>query len=99
MSRVANTPVPWMGERRTTNAVDMGPEDTSIIWPMKDAIFFNPRCSNCRVSLELLKEHGIDVPVIEYLNEPPDIETLKEVCGLLGVRPHDLVRQKEAIFK
>jgi arsenate reductase len=65
---------------------------------MKDAIFFNPRCTNCRVSLELLKEHGLDLPVIEYLDQPPDRKTLEEVCGLLGVRPYDLVRQKEPVF-
>jgi arsenate reductase len=65
---------------------------------MKDAIFYNPKCSNCRVSLELLKEHGLDLPVVEYLNDPPDEKTLKEVCKLLGVKPFELVRRKEALF-
>jgi arsenate reductase (glutaredoxin) len=65
---------------------------------MKNAIFFNPRCGNCRDTLELLEKRGVDVPVVEYLKEPPDVKTLKEVCGLLGMRPYDLVRQKEALF-
>jgi arsenate reductase len=65
---------------------------------MKNAIFFNPRCSNCRDTLALLKERGVDVPIVEYLKEPPDVATLKELCGLLGMRPYDLVRRKEPLF-
>ena len=65
---------------------------------MKDAIFFNPKCSTCRASRELLAEHGIELPVVEYLKQPPDEKTLKEVCKLLGVRPYELVRRKEALF-
>ena len=66
---------------------------------MKNAVFHNPACSNCRQTLELLENEGITIPVIEYLKEPPDERTLKDVCTLLGKRPYDLVRQKEPIFK
>jgi arsenate reductase (glutaredoxin) len=65
---------------------------------MKDAIFHNPHCSKSRATLKLLGERGVDVPVVEYLKEPPDAATLKNVCALLGMRPYDLVRRKEALF-
>jgi arsenate reductase len=65
---------------------------------MKNAIFFNPACSKCRQTRDLLEQRDVDVPVVEYLKEPPDERTLKEVCALLGVRPYDLVRRKEALF-
>lgn len=65
---------------------------------MKNAIFHNPRCSKSRQALELLEKRGVAVPVVEYLKDPPDAKTLKEVCALLGVRPYELVRRKEALF-
>ena len=65
---------------------------------MKNAIFHNPRCSKSRQALELLRKRKADVPVVEYLKQPPDAKTLKQVCALLGLRPYDLVRRKEALF-
>lgn len=65
---------------------------------MKDAIFHNPRCSKSRQTLALLEARGAKVPVIEYLKTPPDARTLAEICKLLGIRPYDLVRRKEALF-
>lgn len=65
---------------------------------MKNAIFHNPRCSKSRQALELLEKRGVEVPVVEYLKDPPDAKTLKEVCALLGVRPYELVRRKEPLF-
>lgn len=65
---------------------------------MKDGIYFNPRCNTCRVSLQLLKEHDVELPVIEYLDSPPDEKTLGEICRQLGVPPYELVRRKEALF-
>jgi arsenate reductase (glutaredoxin) len=65
---------------------------------MKDCIFHNPRCRKSRETLALLEGRGVDLPVVEYLKEPPATATLKEICKRLGVRPHDLVRRKEALF-
>jgi arsenate reductase (glutaredoxin) len=65
---------------------------------MKDAIYHNPRCSKSRQALELLEKRQVGVPVVEYLKQPPDAKTLAQVCALLGMRPYDLVRRKEALF-
>ncbi|HAI14089.1 MAG TPA: arsenate reductase (glutaredoxin) [Phycisphaerales bacterium] len=61
-------------------------------------IYHNPQCSKSRQTLQLLKEHGTEPTVVEYLKTPPDEQTLREILQLLNMRPIDLVRQKEALF-
>ncbi|MFT4045638.1 MAG: arsenate reductase (glutaredoxin) [Solimonas sp.] len=65
---------------------------------MKDAILHNPRCSKSRETLKLLTDRGIDLPVVEYLQQPLSKHELRELCALLGVRPLEIVRTKEALF-
>lgn len=65
---------------------------------MRDGILHNPRCSKSRETLKLLQDRQVEVPVIEYLQQPPTPAELREVCRLLGVKPLQLVRTKEALF-
>ena len=58
-------------------------------------IYHNPRCSKSRQTLELLRTHGIDPEIIDYLKDPPTIATLKRLAGKLGVSPQEMVRKKE----
>lgn len=65
---------------------------------MRDAILHNPRCSKSRQALQLLRERGVELPVIEYLQKPLSKAELRELCALLGVKPFELVRSKEDLF-
>ena len=65
---------------------------------MRDGIFHNPRCSKSREALKLLLDRGIELPVIDYLQTPPTPAELREICSLLGLKPLQLVRTKEALF-
>lgn len=65
---------------------------------MRDRILHNPRCSKSRETLQLLRDRGVDLPVVEYLQAPPTKAELAEICRLLGFRPLQLVRTKEALF-
>lgn len=65
---------------------------------MKDCILHNPRCTKSRETLKLLQERGVDLPVVEYLQQPLSKTELREICKLLGVRPLDIVRTKEDLF-
>lgn len=65
---------------------------------MKDAILHNPRCSKSRETLKLLQSRGIELPVIEYLQQPFSKPELRELCALLGVSPLAIVRTKEELF-
>ena len=63
---------------------------------MKVILYHNPRCSKSRQTLALLKEKGLQVKIIEYLKQPPDITTLKKLLAKLGFDPGELVRPREA---
>ncbi|MBX5461053.1 MAG: arsenate reductase (glutaredoxin) [Steroidobacteraceae bacterium] len=62
-------------------------------------IFHNPKCSKSRATLELLKERGVQPQVVEYLKTPPTAAELKAIVAKLGIRPEDLVRKGEAVYK
>ena len=58
-------------------------------------IYFNPKCSKCRLGLELLEKQGQQAHVIEYLDTPPDAATLAALLDMLGMEPRDLMRKHE----
>lgn len=58
-------------------------------------IYHNPRCTKSRQTLELLRQHGIEPQVIEYLRTPPDAPTLRGLLKKLGLAPQQLIRRKE----
>jgi len=61
-------------------------------------IYHNPQCSNSRGTLALLREHGIEPEVIEYMKEPPTRERLAELIAAMGIRPRELMRTKEMVY-
>ena len=63
------------------------------------SIFFNPRCSKCRQTRDILDEKGVDTTIIEYLKTPPNSAELSEILDLLGLEPRDLMRRHEAPYK
>ena len=66
---------------------------------MKVTIYHNPRCSKSRQTLELLGSQGIRPEIIEYLKTPPDRSTLKNILKLLNMKPRDLIRKQEPIYR
>lgn len=62
-------------------------------------IYHNPRCSKSRQTLAILEEKGEDIEIVEYLNDIPSEEELKALIDLLGIRPNQLLRKGEPIFK
>jgi len=61
--------------------------------------YHNPRCSKSRQGLELLEGHGKKPEIIEYLKEPPDEKTLRDIVKKLGTGAESLVRKSEDIYK
>ena len=66
---------------------------------MNNQIWHNRRCSKSRQTLALLQERGIDVEIVEYLQQPPSSEQLLQVCELLDMAPQQLCRRGEARYK
>ena len=62
-------------------------------------IYHNPRCSKSRATLALLQENGIEPEIIEYLKQPPTASELKAILSSLGMKPEQLVRRGEEVFK
>ncbi|MBI2235860.1 MAG: arsenate reductase (glutaredoxin) [Magnetospirillum sp.] len=59
-------------------------------------IYHNPRCSKSRETLALIEDKGIRPRVVEYLKQPPSAAELGRILALLGKRPRDILRRKEA---
>ena len=62
-------------------------------------IYHNPRCGKSRSALKILTDQGAAHEVKLYLKEPPTFDELKTVLGKLGMKPLDLIRKGEKIFK
>ena len=62
-------------------------------------IYHNPKCSKSRETLALLRRKGVEPRIVEYLKTPPSAAELKSIVAKLGIRPEELVRKGEEIFK
>ena len=62
-------------------------------------IYHNPRCSKSRQTLALLEDKGITPTIVDYLNTPPTVETLRQVLKQLGLTPRELLRKGEVVYK
>ena len=62
-------------------------------------IYHNPRCSKSRSTLQLIKDAGKEVEIIEYLNEIPTKKELETILMKLNMNPEDIIRKGEAIYK
>ena len=65
----------------------------------KAKIYFNPQCSKCRQTKELLSEKGFELDVVEYLNTPPDRAELTEILNMLNLQARELMRTHESEYK
>ncbi|WP_372744891.1 arsenate reductase (glutaredoxin) [Lutibacter sp.] len=62
-------------------------------------IYHNPRCSKSREGLAILEASKIQFETIKYLENPVTKKELTQIIALLGIKPIDLVRKNEAIWK
>lgn len=62
-------------------------------------IYHNPRCKKSRDALALIKEKTQQIEIREYLKEPLVKEELEKLMELLAIKPAQLIRKGEAIFK
>lgn len=60
-------------------------------------IYHNNRCSKSRQCLALLPQEGVEI--IDYISNPLTNEELTTLIHKIGIKPIDLVRKGEAIWK
>jgi len=62
-------------------------------------IYHNNMCSKSRAALNLLKDNNEEVEIQEYLKEVPTKSELKEILKMLQMKPLELIRKNETLFK
>ena len=64
---------------------------------MKATILHNPACGTSRKTLDILRDEGADVTVVEYLKTPPSRDELVRLYDRAGLSPRDGLRAKEPL--
>lgn len=62
-------------------------------------IYHNNRCRKSREGLEILENSGNPFEIKKYLEEVPTKKELQLLISKLGIKPVELVRKNEAIWK
>ena len=62
-------------------------------------IYHNTRCGKSRETLKLVQENADNVQIIEYLKTPPTEAELMEIVEQLNIKPEQLLRKGEGLFK
>lgn len=66
---------------------------------MKYTIYHNPRCRKSREALEILENEGVEIEVVKYLEETPTEAELEKLLAKLNLKPTDIIRTGESIYK
>lgn len=62
-------------------------------------IYHNPRCSKSRETLEILESKKVKYEIVKYLDVPLGEEKLSKIIKLLNIKPIELIRKNESIWK
>ena len=63
-------------------------------------MWFNPSCSKCRGTRDLLDEEQVSCEIVRYLDDAPTRAELERVMGLLGIEdPREMMRTGESVYK
>ncbi|MBC7451587.1 MAG: arsenate reductase (glutaredoxin) [Cytophagales bacterium] len=62
-------------------------------------IYHNPRCQKSRAALTYIESIGDAIMVVDYLKTPPTITEIKSILKKLKIKPENLIRTKEELYK
>jgi len=62
-------------------------------------VYHNPSCSKSRLCVDFLTQEKVDFEVFNYLKSPLSKVELLELLRKLNMKPSELVRRNELIFK
>jgi arsenate reductase len=62
-------------------------------------VYEKPTCTKCREMNKFLVEHGVDFDKVNYYIEPLTEKKLRELVKKMGIKPRELLRASEAIYR
>ncbi len=62
---------------------------------MSITIWHRPSCSNSRGALELLREAGVEPVIVDYIQQPPSVEQLRQAIADAGLSVREAIRSQE----
>ena len=65
---------------------------------MSVTIYHNPDCGTSRNALAMIRQSGVEPTVIEYLNTPPDMDTITKLVEDAGLTLRQALRQKDTPY-
>jgi arsenate reductase len=65
----------------------------------KLTIYQKPTCTTCRTVMKILQASGVDFDAINYYIEPIPKGKLKNLLKKMGIKPRELLRSKEPVYK
>jgi arsenate reductase len=57
-------------------------------------IWHNPKCSTSRKVLGIIRARGIEPEIVDYVNAPPSVASIKTALKAMDMRPRDLLRRR-----
>ncbi len=66
---------------------------------MSLTIYHNPQCSKSRQTLEIIRQHGIEPRIVEYLKTAPSKDEILSLARRLKKPVEELVRKNEDVYK
>jgi len=65
----------------------------------KITVYEKPTCTKCREMDKLLRESGISYEKVNYYTEPLSRKKLTELLRKMNLKPRDLLRKSEPVYK
>lgn len=62
-------------------------------------VYEKPTCTKCREMNRFLTEQGVDFSKVNYYIEPLSEQKLRELVKKMGIKPEELLRRSEPIYR
>jgi len=62
-------------------------------------VYEKPTCTKCREMNRFLVEQGVDFSKVNYYIEPLSEKKLRELVKKMGIKPRELLRTSESIYR
>ena len=62
-------------------------------------VYEKPTCTKCREMNKFLVEQGVDFAKVNYYIDPLSEDQLRELLRKMGLKPRDLLRTSESIYR